>query len=60
MKCCYYIDMLLLQIGYTPLHYASLYGRVEVVKLLIDNQADISVTANVSDYVSSSYVYNCL
>ena len=59
MKCCY-IDILLLQGGYTPLHYASQKGHVEVVKLLINNQADISATDNVSDYVVAMFmiVYN--
>ena len=60
MKCCYYIDMLLLQAGSTPLHVASRYGYVEVVKFLIDNQADISATNDVSDYVVAMFiiVYN--
>ena len=49
MKCCYYNDMLLLQIGWTALHYACYNGHVEVVKLLMSNNADISATTNVSD-----------
>ena len=49
MKCCYYNDMLLLQGGYTALHVACLNGHVEVVKLLMSNNADISATTNVSD-----------
>ena len=51
MKCCYYNDMLLLQFGYTALHWACRGGHVEVVKLLMSNNADISATNNVSDYV---------
>ena len=59
-KCCYYnIDMLLLQSGWTPLHGASFNGHLEIIKLLINNKADISATSNVSDYVVRSYVYNC-
>ena len=51
MKCCYYNDMLLLQGGSTALHYGCIKGHVEVVKLLMSNNADISATNNVSDYV---------
>ena len=60
MKCCYYIDMLLLQNGWTALHYASAEGHVEVVKFLIDNQGGISATDIVSDYVVAMFiiVYN--
>ena len=49
MKCCYYNDMLLLQYGYTALHRACYNGHVEVVKLLMSNNADISATNDVSD-----------
>ena len=41
--------MLLLQGGWTALHMACKYGHVEVVKLLMSNNADISATTNVSD-----------
>ena len=60
MKCCYYIDMLLLQAGSTPLHNACGGGHVEVVKFLINNEADVSATDNVSDYVVAMFiiVYN--
>ena len=51
MKCCYYIDMLLLQVGWTALHQACHYGRVEVVKLLINNNADVAATTDVSERV---------
>ena len=50
MICCYYIDMLLLQSGWTALHWACSEGHTEVVKHLINNNADISATTNVSDY----------
>ena len=49
MKCCYYIDMLLLQDGRTALHIACSKGHVDVVKLLISNNADIAATDNVSE-----------
>ena len=49
MKCCYYIDMLLLQGGYTALHWACSNGHVKVVKLLISNNADVAATTNVSE-----------
>ena len=48
-KCSHYIDMLLLQGGLTALHYACSKGHVEVVKLLISNNADIAATDNVSE-----------
>ena len=50
MICCYYIDMLLLQDGWTALHRACSRGYTEVVKHLINNNADITATTNVSDY----------
>ena len=52
MKCCYYIDMLLIQIGRTALHRACINGHVEVVKLLISNNADVATTDNVSECLS--------
>ena len=42
--------MLLLQIGKTALHHACSEGHAEMVQLLINNDADISATTNVSDY----------
>ena len=49
MKCCYYIDMLLLQAGFTALHFACYNGHTGVVEILLMNNADISVTNKVSD-----------
>ena len=43
--------MLLLQDGSTALHCACIKGHVEVVKVLMSNNADISATDNVSDCV---------
>ena len=48
-KCSHYIDMLLLQAGLTALQYACGNGHVEVVKLLISNNADIAATTDVSE-----------
>ena len=48
--CCYYMDILLLQNGYTAVHLACMFGHTKVVKHLINNQADISATNNVSNY----------
>ena len=42
--------MLLLQCGRTALHRACWNGHLEVVKHLLNNNADISATDNVSDY----------
>ena len=50
MKCCYYIDMLLLQTGLTALYWACVNGHMEVVKLLINNNADVAAPTNVSVY----------
>ena len=60
MKCCYYIEMLLLQGGCTALHCACMNGQVEIANFLINNNADISATDNVSDYVVAVFiiVYN--
>ena len=49
MLCCYCIDILLLQDGWTALHLACRRGHTEVVKHLINNNADILATDNVSD-----------
>ena len=51
MKCCYYNDMLLLQVGWTALHLACYYGRTEVVEILLMNNADSSATNKVSDKI---------
>ena len=50
MICCYYIDVLLLQYGGTALYSACRNGHLEVVKHLLNNNADISATDDVSDY----------
>ena len=42
--------MLLLQLGMTALHRACWKGHLEVVKHLLNNNADISATNDVSDY----------
>ena len=57
MICFYCIDMLLLQRGWTALHRACSNGHTEVAKHLINNNADISATDNVSDYAVASCVY---
>ena len=49
MKCCYYIDILLLQFGSTALHKACYNGHTKVVEILLLNNADISATNKVSD-----------
>ena len=41
----------IIQIGYTPLHYAAFNGRTEIVELLIQNGANLDalnkVTVNI-------------
>ena len=51
--------MLLLQDGWNALHYACNNGHTEVVKHLINNNADISVTDNVSDYAVCLFYISC-
>jgi len=48
---CYYINVFLLQDGWTPLHHACSNGRTEIVKFLVINHADISSTSNVSNKI---------
>ena len=43
--------MLLLQLGKNALHYACSNGHTEVVKHLINSNANILASTNVSDYV---------
>ena len=50
------IDMLLLQSGWTALHIAGRYGYTEVVQHLINNNADISATDNVSDNAVAVFI----
>ena len=45
----YYIDMLLLQNGWTALHLACRWGHTGAVEILLMNNADISATNKVSD-----------
>ena len=49
MKCCHYIDMLLLQDGSTALHSACFKGHTKVIEILLMKNADISATNKVSD-----------
>ncbi len=39
--------------GKTPLHYASLYGKDDMVKLLLNKKADPNVLGGVSNKFSS-------
>ena len=48
--------MLLLQDGMTALHWACSNGHTEVVKHLINNNADITGTNNVSDYAVAVFI----
>ena len=48
-----YVAIMLLQDGWTVLHYACRYEHTEVVKLLISNDADISAVDNVCMYICS-------
>ena len=48
--------MLLLQDGWTDLHLACINGHLEVVKHLINNNADISATDNVSDHAVVEFI----
>jgi hypothetical protein len=43
------ICLFVCQIGWTPLHRASYYGHIEVVRLLLDRGADIQAQTEVSE-----------
>ena len=51
MLLCY---VLLLQSGWTALHFACYYGEIEIVNLLLKNNVDISVTNKVNDKLCKS------
>mmetsp|Transcript_154687 Transcript_154687/g.284939 ORF Transcript_154687/g.284939 Transcript_154687/m.284939 type:complete len:612 (+) Transcript_154687:47-1882(+) len=42
--------------GGTPLHFAAYYGHAEVVRVLLDGQADPAVKTNAQDLTEISYV----
>ena len=46
--------------GETPLHYASAYGRLDIVQLLVDHGADVNATQQhlwTTLHLASSYGY---
>ena len=44
----------------TPLITASFYGRVEIVKLLLDHGADVTIEDAETDKVTTNFSCNCL
>ena len=51
----YYYYYYAVQDGYTALDYASRFGQVDIVQLLLQNGADVTTTvADVSDMFTTS------
>ena len=46
-----------LQLGWTPLHYASMKGNVDLVQLLADSGANCNIPDSVSVFLSSKYKF---
>lgn len=47
MEPCHLHPFLAFQMGYTPLHVASHYGNIKLVKFLLQHQADVNAKTKV-------------
>lgn len=42
--------------GYTPLHVASHYGNIKLVKFLLQHQADVNAKTKVQGYLTLNFL----
>lgn len=54
MEPCNLHSFLAFQMGYTPLHVASHYGNIKLVKFLLQHQADVNAKTKVCGYLTPS------
>lgn len=51
---CHLHSSLAFQMGYTPLHVASHYGNIKLVKFLLQHQADVNAKTKVRGCLTPS------
>ena len=51
--------LLLLQYGWTALFYAAVKGHIEVIRLLLDREADVNSKDKVSDMIRETFMLVC-
>lgn len=58
MEPCHLHSFLAFQMGYTPLHVASHYGNIKLVKFLLQHQADVNAKTKVHGYFTYSQAHS--
>lgn len=51
----YPFSPLAFQMGYTPLHVASHYGNIKLVKFLLQHQADVNAKTKVQEHLRADF-----